>query len=64
MYEIRGRPLIDPNELLEASQERQTSRVYSPCIVRIPFVRSNWVFREVTPAGHSSLKTDQTHYRE
>ena len=72
MYEILGWPLSDPivSETHGASPGRQTSRVVCvglqfkvrslrqtcPCMGRTPCFRSNWVFREVTPVGHSNLR--------
>ena len=80
MYEILAWPLSDPIacEMHGASRERQTSRVVCvglliqvqrlcqtcPCISRTPCFGSNWVFREVTPVGHSNLNTDRTDYSE
>ena len=54
-----------------ASRERQTSRVVCVGLQfkvqrlrRTPCFRNNWVFREVTPVGHSNLKTYRMDYRE
>ena len=79
MYEILGWPLSDPVacETPGTSRERQTSRAVcvgliqvlrlrqiGPCIGQTSCFRSNWVFRGVTPVGHSNLKTYRTDHRE